>query len=44
MQFLVFKKIQLGEPWPTSIILQMAYMSLKRPRGIVEDVLVKVDK
>ena len=29
---------------PTTILFQMAYRSLTYPRGVIEDVLVKVDK
>jgi len=29
---------------PTSMTIQLADKSVKRPRGIIEDVLVKVDK
>ena len=29
---------------PTAIMLQLADRSMKRPRGIIEDVLIKVDK
>ncbi|XP_073133612.1 uncharacterized protein [Henckelia pumila] len=34
----------IGEVKPTTISLQLADRSIKYPRGIVEDVLVKVDK
>jgi hypothetical protein len=34
----------LGELKPTSMTLQLADKSVKAPRGIVEDVLIKVDK
>lgn len=34
----------LGEVKPTTISLQMADRSLTYPRGVIEDVLVKVDK
>ncbi|XP_073152853.1 uncharacterized protein [Henckelia pumila] len=37
-------KLSLGEPKPTRMSLQLADRSLKYPRGIIEDVLVKVDK
>ena len=33
-----------GEARPTTITLQLADISLKHPRGVVEDVLVKVHK
>ncbi|XP_010248084.1 PREDICTED: uncharacterized protein LOC104591013 [Nelumbo nucifera] len=44
MPYSVFKKLGLGEPQPTRVALQLADRSLKHPRGIIEDVLVKVDK
>jgi hypothetical protein len=34
----------LEELQPTSITLQLADRSIKRPRGILENVLVKIDK
>ncbi|XP_075515848.1 uncharacterized protein LOC142550655 [Primulina tabacum] len=40
----VFRKLGLGEPKPTSMSLQLADRSVKYPRGVIEDVLVKVDK
>ncbi|XP_073152284.1 uncharacterized protein [Henckelia pumila] len=44
MPFSVFRKLGLGEPKPTRMSLQLADRSIKYPRGIIEDVLVKVDK
>ena len=44
MPLSVFRKLGLGEVTPTTISLQMADRSLTYPRGIIEDVLVKVDK
>ncbi|XP_052199599.1 uncharacterized protein LOC127806389 [Diospyros lotus] len=44
MPFSVFGKLGLQEPTPTTISLQLADRSIKYPRGVVEDVLVKVDK
>ena len=44
MPLSVFRKLGLGEVKPTTISLQMAYRSLTYPRGVIEDVLVKVDK
>ncbi|KAL5548145.1 hypothetical protein UlMin_003376 [Ulmus minor] len=38
------KKLGLGEVKPTTVTLQLADRSIKHPRGIIEDVLVKVDK
>lgn len=40
----VYEQLGLGELKPTSIILQLADRSIKMPRGVVEDVLVQVDK
>ncbi|XP_073137231.1 uncharacterized protein [Henckelia pumila] len=44
MPYSVFRKLSLGEPKSTRMSLQLADMSIKYPRGIIEDVLVKVDK
>ncbi|XP_073304614.1 uncharacterized protein [Primulina huaijiensis] len=44
MPFSVFRKLGLGEPKPTRMSLQLANRSVKYPRGVIEDVLVKVDK
>ncbi|XP_010256221.1 PREDICTED: uncharacterized protein LOC104596664 [Nelumbo nucifera] len=44
MPFFVFKKFGIKEPTPTIVSLQLADRSIKHPRGVVEDVLVKVDK
>ncbi|GKV11522.1 hypothetical protein SLEP1_g22775 [Rubroshorea leprosula] len=38
------KKLGLGEPSPTTVSLQLANRSIKYLRGVVEDVLVKVDQ
>ncbi|XP_070013998.1 uncharacterized protein [Nicotiana sylvestris] len=44
MPLAIYKKAGLGMPRPTSMRLQMVYRSIKRPVGIVDDVLVKVGK
>ncbi|KAL5565133.1 hypothetical protein UlMin_028297 [Ulmus minor] len=44
MPLSVFRKLSLGEVKPTSISLQLADRSVKYPRGVIEDVLIKVDK
>ncbi|XP_075473347.1 uncharacterized protein LOC142504353 [Primulina tabacum] len=44
MQYSYFEKLKIGEVKPTTISLQLADRSIKYPRGVVEDVLVKVDK
>ena len=40
----MFKRLGLGEPNPTRISIQLADRTVKYPRGIIEDVLVKVGK
>ncbi|XP_070029689.1 uncharacterized protein [Nicotiana sylvestris] len=40
----VFKTLGIGQPRPTSMRLQMADRSMKRPLGIIDDVFVCVDK
>ena len=40
----IFKRLGLGEARPTTVALQLVDRSLKHPRGVIEDVLVKVDK
>ena len=40
----VFQSLNLGELKPTSVTLLLADRFVKVPRGIVEDVLVQVDK
>ena len=44
MPLSIFKRLGLGEAPQTTVTLQLADRSLKHPRGIIEDVLVKVDK
>ena len=40
----MYKQLGLGELKPTNITLSLADRSVKIPKGIVEDVVVKVDK
>ncbi|XP_048231763.1 uncharacterized protein LOC125370425 [Ricinus communis] len=40
----LFEKLGLSEPKPTRMSIQLADRTVKYPRGIVENVLVKVDK
>ncbi|XP_062080125.1 uncharacterized protein LOC133784869 [Humulus lupulus] len=40
----IFRKLKLGEAHSNTVSLQMADRSIKHPRGMIEDVLVKVDK
>ena len=42
--FSVYQKLGLGELKPTSITLQLADHSVRKPRGIIEDVLVKIEQ
>ncbi|XP_070039213.1 uncharacterized protein [Nicotiana tomentosiformis] len=44
MPYSVFKTLRIGKPRPTSMRLQMANRTMKRPLGLIEDVLVRVDK
>ncbi|WVY97116.1 hypothetical protein V8G54_029267 [Vigna mungo] len=44
MPLSIFKRLGIGEVKPTMITLQLADRSMTYPYGIVEDVLVKVDK
>ena len=44
MPYYVAKKLSLGEITPTTVTLQMADRTLAKPKGIIEDVLVKVGK
>ncbi|XP_070020444.1 uncharacterized protein LOC142180942 [Nicotiana tabacum] len=40
----VFKTLGIGQPRPTYMRLQMGDRTMKRPLGIIDDVLVRVDK
>ncbi|XP_019242523.1 PREDICTED: uncharacterized protein LOC109222651, partial [Nicotiana attenuata] len=42
MPLSVFRQLGLGEPRPTTVILQLADRSLAHPEGVIEDVLVQV--
>ena len=44
MSLSIMKKLNLGELTPTTLSLLMADCSLTYPQGILEDVLIKVDK
>ncbi|XP_062103914.1 uncharacterized protein LOC133815042 [Humulus lupulus] len=43
MPLSIFQKLNLGEVTPTTISLQLADRSLTYPRGIIEDVVLKID-
>ena len=44
MPYSVYLQLGLGEIKPTMVVLQLANQSIKRPKGVVEDVLVQIDK
>ena len=44
MTLSVVQRLSLGELTPTAITLQMADRSMSQPKGVLEDVLVKVGK
>ena len=44
MPLSIFRRLGLSEARPTTVTLQLADKSLKHPRRVIEDVLVKVDK
>ncbi|KAL5580498.1 hypothetical protein UlMin_012940 [Ulmus minor] len=44
MPYSVYLQLGLGEIKPTTMVLQLADRSVRKPRGIVEDVLVQIDK
>ena len=44
LPYSVYKQLGFGELKPTNITLSLADRSVKIPKGIVEDVLVKIDK
>lgn len=39
-----YMSLGLGEMKPTSMVLQLADQSIIRPRGVVENVLIQIDK
>ena len=44
MSLSMFKRLKLGEAKPTTISLQLADKSYQHPQGVIENVIVKVDK
>ncbi|GJY14704.1 reverse transcriptase domain-containing protein [Tanacetum coccineum] len=44
MPYTMYKKFSLGEPKATRMSLELADRSIQYPRGIIENVLIKVDK
>ncbi|XP_057808581.1 uncharacterized protein LOC131023056 [Salvia miltiorrhiza] len=43
MSYSIFKQLELGNLKPTRMCLQLADRSVRYPRGVVEDILVRVD-
>ncbi|GJY44875.1 reverse transcriptase domain-containing protein [Tanacetum coccineum] len=44
MPYTMYEKLGLGEPKPARISLELADRAIQYPRGIAEDVLIKIDK
>ncbi|KAL5573652.1 hypothetical protein UlMin_023249 [Ulmus minor] len=44
MPYSIYLQLGLGELKPTHVELQLADRSIRKPRGIIEDVLVQIDK
>lgn len=44
MPYEIYSQLGLGEMKPTSVVLQLADRSTIKPRGVIEDVLVQIDK
>lgn len=44
LPYSVYVQLGLGELKPTTVVLQLAYRSVKKPRGVIEDVIIRVDK
>lgn len=44
LPYSVYEKLGLGELEPTHVTLQLKDVSISYPKGVVEDVLIKVDK
>ncbi|XP_070045074.1 uncharacterized protein [Nicotiana tomentosiformis] len=44
MHYSVFRTLEIGKPRPTSMRLQMVDRTMNMPLGIIDDVLVRVDK
>jgi hypothetical protein len=44
LPYSMYQQLGLGELKPTIVILRLANQSIKKPRGIAEDVIIRVDK
>ena len=43
MSLSIFRRLRLGEARLTTVTLQLENRSLKHPKGVIENILVKVD-
>jgi hypothetical protein len=44
LPYSMYQQLGLGELKPATVILQLANWSIKKPRGVIKDVIIKVDK
>ncbi|GJX42415.1 homeodomain-like protein [Tanacetum coccineum] len=44
MPFSLFKRLGLGNPKPVNMVIEIADRSMQSPKGIVENVLIKINK
>ncbi|GJR23262.1 retrovirus-related pol polyprotein from transposon TNT 1-94 [Tanacetum coccineum] len=44
ISFSLFKWLGLGNPKPIDMVIEMAYRSMQSPKGLVENMLVKINK
>ncbi|XP_062165001.1 uncharacterized protein LOC133871591 [Alnus glutinosa] len=44
LPYSVYEQLGLGELKPMTVVLQLADKSVKKPRGIIEDVIIRVDR
>ena len=44
MPYSIFRKLSLGEVKETNMMLQLADRSIRKPKGVIEDALIKIDK
>ncbi|KAD7476926.1 hypothetical protein E3N88_00062 [Mikania micrantha] len=44
MPYSIFSKLNLSEPVPTHMTIQLVDISLKYPQGIIQNMLVKIDR
>ncbi|XP_062151946.1 uncharacterized protein LOC133860336 [Alnus glutinosa] len=44
LPYSIYEQLGLGELKHTTVVLQLANKSVKKPRGVIEDVIIRVDK